>query len=171
MPNIDEMFPSKYLKGTVEFAKSQAFVLPMKEITQDTFDNEGEKETFWVIWFHEWEGKGFRLNQTNAKSVAAIHGPTTENWPGKKIVLFGMIGNTQNGPQMRIFVRAADAPAEAPSPGPTSPDEDPSPTPTSPAESSATGALPSGQPVPSGAPPVVSAPASPAPGNDDDLPF
>ncbi len=32
--------------------------------------------------------KKLALNKTNAKAIIALYGPNTEDWPGKKVVLF-----------------------------------------------------------------------------------
>jgi hypothetical protein len=54
-----------------------------KELTA----NGGRKSKKPVIYFKGAE-KGFALNKTNGKVIAALYGPNTEQWAGKKITLY-----------------------------------------------------------------------------------
>lgn len=47
----------------------------------------GRKSKKPIIWF-EGREKGLVLNKTNAKTIAAMYGTDTTEWPGKRITMF-----------------------------------------------------------------------------------
>ena len=84
MPNIDRMFPSRYLK--VGDLDGREIILTMKEVKME---NVGQaKESKPVLYFRG-AGKGMVLNVTNSKRIATFVGsPDTDDWPGHKVCLY-----------------------------------------------------------------------------------
>ena len=83
MPNLNEMFPSKFLKaGDID----QDYEVTICEVSQDTLGQGAEQEVKFVVHFDEFD-KGLVLNKTNANLIAAQHGQDTDGWIGKKVVL------------------------------------------------------------------------------------
>lgn len=86
MPNVHDMFPSKYVKSS-ELEKPVA--LTIKEVKLERVYNPRLGNTdVWVVYF-KGAKKGFVLNKVNAFSIAEILGsPDTEHWVGKTIELY-----------------------------------------------------------------------------------
>ncbi len=86
MPNINEMKDSKFLKKE---DCGQGILVTIKEVTQENVAQEGAPEQLkWCLHVEE-SDKPMVLNSTNATVIAAVCGsPETENWAGKKIVLY-----------------------------------------------------------------------------------
>jgi hypothetical protein len=108
MPNIDQMFPSKYLKaGDCEEAD---LILTIANVKFEELGQGDKAETKPVIYFDEAE-KGLVLNKTNATTIAELHGRTTEQWIGKRIAIYAteveMGGKVSMG--IRVRLRAPKA--------------------------------------------------------------
>lgn len=85
MPNVDQMFPSKYLKaGDCEEAD---LILTIAHVDMEDVGQGEQAESKPVVYFSEVE-KGLVLNKTNATTIAELHGRTTEQWTGKRIALY-----------------------------------------------------------------------------------
>lgn len=84
MPNINDAFPSNYLKAS-DLAGNQVVVT----IDRVEFELVGrEREEKAVVYFLG-KTKGVVLNKTNAKKITEIAGSAlTEEWHGVAIVLF-----------------------------------------------------------------------------------
>lgn len=83
MPNLNEMFPSKFLKAE---DIDQDYEVTIAEIASDTAGQGDEKKNVFVVYFEEFD-KGLCLNKTNGGLIAAQHGSNTDAWKGKKVVL------------------------------------------------------------------------------------
>ena len=82
MPNINDAFPSKYLKAADLKGKSVALT-----VTKVASENIGDDLK--LVVFFKGTDKGLVLNKTNANSIAAVTGSgDTDDWTGKKITLF-----------------------------------------------------------------------------------
>lgn len=108
MPNIDQMFPSKYLKaGDCEEAD---LTLTIASVKFEELGQGDKAETKPVVYFDEAE-KGLVLNKTNATTIAELHGRTTEQWIGKRIAIYAteveMGGKVSMG--IRVRLRAPKA--------------------------------------------------------------
>jgi hypothetical protein len=79
--NINEVFPSKYLKASDLQGKSVKVVVDRIEI-----EKMGE-DTKPVLYF-KGKGKGMVLNKSNAQVIAAHYSPETAGWLGKEIKLY-----------------------------------------------------------------------------------
>ncbi|MEA3439825.1 MAG: hypothetical protein U9R58_06050, partial [Chloroflexota bacterium] len=86
MPNIHDMFPSKYVKSG---ELNQPVVLTIKEVKYERVYNPRIGDTdVWVVYF-EGAKKGLILNKVNAFAIADILGsPDTEEWVGGEIELY-----------------------------------------------------------------------------------
>ncbi|MGI9489057.1 MAG: hypothetical protein ACR2RF_24865 [Geminicoccaceae bacterium] len=86
--NINEAFPSKYLKSADldELPGKECNVLISNVTLEDvgTQDNPEQKP---VVHFQGAE-KGMVLNKTNAMVLESAFGPETERWVGQKVTLF-----------------------------------------------------------------------------------
>ena len=80
--NIDNAFPSKYLKAA-DFATPTTYEIKVvyNELVGQTKDQKP------VIYFAE-SDKGMVLNKTNANTLKGIYGPDTGNWKGEPIELY-----------------------------------------------------------------------------------
>jgi hypothetical protein len=81
--NINELFPSRFVKG--EDIGENRPTLAIKVVTIEEMGKDKEKNP--VIWF-EGAKKGLVLNKTNAVTIGSLYGPETNNWAGKRITLF-----------------------------------------------------------------------------------
>jgi hypothetical protein len=80
--NIDDAFPSKYLKA--EDLNGKPYTLTMREVCMLEIDEGREKA---VLFFAESQ-KGLVLNQTNTNVIKSLFTKYTEQWAGKKIVVY-----------------------------------------------------------------------------------
>lgn len=81
MPNVNEMFPSRFLKA--QDLEGQEVEAVIKEIEETELDDESK----YVVTFVD-ASKGLVLNKTNATSIAARYGDETDAWLGKPIILY-----------------------------------------------------------------------------------
>jgi hypothetical protein len=83
--NINDAFPSKYLKASdLPDEGSQAFTIERIEIEEIGRDKDRKP----VIYFEEGH-KGLVCNKTNARTIAKVLGSEDfEDWTGKSISLF-----------------------------------------------------------------------------------
>ena len=80
--NINEVFPSKYLKSADIKGRPPLSVV-IREVTLEEMA-EGEHKP--VLYF-QGKQKGVVLNKTNSAMIAHTHSPETDNWIGKTILL------------------------------------------------------------------------------------
>ena len=79
--NINEAFPSKYLKASD--LQGRAIKVKMARVTSEKM---GE-DTKLVLYF-DGKQKGMVLNKSNAQMIAAVYSPETDGWIGKEIKLY-----------------------------------------------------------------------------------
>lgn len=79
--NINEVFPSKYLKASDLHGKSVKVVIDRVTVEKMGEDNKP------VLYFKGKE-KGMALNKSNAQMIAAVYSPETDGWVGKEIKLY-----------------------------------------------------------------------------------
>jgi hypothetical protein len=79
------MFPSKYIKA-VDLNDTD-WTLTMDRVELEKVGEPGEEEEKPALYFRKTK-KPLLLNKTNALTIAALHGPDTDGWAGKKITLF-----------------------------------------------------------------------------------
>lgn len=78
---VDEAFPSKYLKAT-DF-KGREVPVTMDRVEFEILNKEKK-----LILYFLGKAKGIVLNKTNAKMISKAYGGDTENWNGKPIILY-----------------------------------------------------------------------------------
>lgn len=101
--NINEAFPSKYLKAS-DLKGAKVRVTISRVESEEVGD--GKKP---VAYFNGKE-KGLVLNKTNAMIIASEHGPETEGWAGAEIYLYP--GKTQFNGQMVDCLKVETMPRE-----------------------------------------------------------
>jgi len=85
MPNVNEMFPSKYLKAADLQGHAVAVVIDRVELGE--VGQGDDKEQKWIMYF-EGKEKGLVLNKTNTNITAAAYGNDTDDWAGKPLELY-----------------------------------------------------------------------------------
>lgn len=100
--NINEAFPSKYLKADDLQGREvtvQIDHVAMEEVGKD-------KDVRAALYFRNKE-KGIVLNKTNATNIAAAYGPNTDDWSGQPVTLFTAWVDFQGKSVQAIRVRPA----------------------------------------------------------------
>ena len=123
MPNINDAFPSTFLKAYDLKGKTPTVTIDRVEFQQVRGGRTGAVETKPIVYFTG-KGKGLLLNKTNARAILAIaRTPITEDWRGVAITLYATVdtfGKEQHD-VIRIKAPAAVAapmPARRPAAGP-----------------------------------------------------
>jgi hypothetical protein len=80
MPNINEAFPSKFLKASD--LQGRQVTIKMDRAEFETISNERKL----VLYFIGKE-KGMVLNKTNANAIGKLYGDNTDDWHDQPIVL------------------------------------------------------------------------------------
>lgn len=113
--NINEVFPSKYLKAAD--LQGRQVTVKIRSAEQETMGDDRK-----LVVYFEGKEKGFVCNKTNANNIAALYGPDTDGWIGSEITLFEAMvdfqGKTVPSIRVRAPQRAAQrqAPAKQPTP-------------------------------------------------------
>jgi len=81
MPNINEMFPSKYLKAAD--LPEGGVVVTMGQVIREEIE---PGKPMYVLHF-QGKDRGLVLNKTNANMIGHIFGGQTEGWKGHQITL------------------------------------------------------------------------------------
>lgn len=120
MVDINEIYKSnsEYIKA--EDIGNNMWTMTIKTADVKKFDDGTSKI---ILTFNEWE-KCLPLNVTNARSIAAMYGHNSNDWPGRQIMLFTMMVDYAGKQTLGIRVRApmqASAPPQPSSPVHTSP--------------------------------------------------
>jgi len=103
MPEIDQLFPSKFLK-TADLDGHEVTVT----IERVAVEAAGKRQQSKPVLYFVGKKKGLILNRTNADAIAAIVGSTkTEAWAGKTIRLFVTETQFQGRPIPAIRIKKA----------------------------------------------------------------
>lgn len=103
MPNINDAFPSNYLKAS-DLQGSQ----PVVTIDRVAFEPVGRDKEMKPILYFTGKEKGLVLNKTNAKNIAHLCGSfQTEDWTGFAIRLYSANVEFQGDTVEAIRVKAA----------------------------------------------------------------
>lgn len=104
MSNINDIFPSKYVKATDLNGLDHPVTIDHLEEKVKVGRDEDE---VCILYFKN-KRKGMILNKTNAKTIAGLHGPETDNWDDKAITLYATEvefgGQTTLGIRIRLNV-------------------------------------------------------------------
>jgi len=86
MPNINDIFPSKYLKA--HDLKGKSPTVTIDRVVLEQVRGRKGTDTKAVVYFRG-KAKGMLFNKTNAQSVTQIaHSPVTEQWAGVAVTLY-----------------------------------------------------------------------------------
>lgn len=122
MPNIQDAFPSKYLKAAD--LQGRDVVVTMDHVD---FEPVGQERRMKAVLYFQGKDKGLVLNKTNANRITEITGSAlTEEWRGHRIRLFPT--ETQFGGDMVDCIRVRPANGAAmrmTRPAPPPPDPEP----------------------------------------------
>jgi hypothetical protein len=90
------LYPSKYL-GAVDLHGQDA-TLTMRRVVVEELETTAGKKKKPILYFEETrkkaeqngaEEKRLVMNKTNAMTIASLYGNEVDQWPGKRITLFG----------------------------------------------------------------------------------
>lgn len=100
--NINEAFPSKYLKASD--LQGRRIEVIMADVKTEKLGDD-----FKPILYFKGKEKGVVLNKTNANAIIDAYGPETDEWFGKPIILFEAMVEFQGkrGPAIRVDVPRA----------------------------------------------------------------
>lgn len=117
MPNINDAFPSKYLKA--DDLKGNRILVTIDHVS---FETVGDDENKAIVYFRG-KDKGLVLNRTNAASIVEITGSAeTDDWHGHRVVLFPTKVDFQG--KRTLAIRIDNPPKGKPAPPPPPPAED-----------------------------------------------
>lgn len=119
--NIEEAFPSKYLKAAD--LKGNKITVKMDRVEAETVGDDSK-----VILYFQGKDKGLVLNVTNKNMIVDLYGPETDDWIGQPIVLYEAMVQYQSKmvPAIRVSgpPRAMMRPAAAVNRAPSDPRSD-----------------------------------------------
>lgn len=111
--NIDQAFPSKYIKESDLAGRShQLQIAKLQPEDVGTPDKPARK----LVVYFAGAQKGLVLNRTNAEAIAIVHGRETDAWIGRTIELYPATAFFQGRNVPAIRVRGIAA-AAGPTPG------------------------------------------------------
>lgn len=117
MANINEAFPSNYLK-----ASDLGGASPIVTIDRVEFEPVGREKEMKAVVYFEGKDKGMVLNKTNAKNISGLVGSfETDDWVGFRIRLYATNVEFQGETVEAIRVKAAPANGNVARPQPTPP--------------------------------------------------
>lgn len=128
MPNINEAFPSKFLK-----ASDLKGAEPIVTVDRVEYEEVGKDKDRKAVLYFVGKDKGLVLNKTNANKITQLlNSPVTEEWHGRKIRLYAT--ETNFGSELVDCIRVKPVPSAgngsrppqvAPPPPPPPPVEEP----------------------------------------------
>jgi len=84
--NINELYPSKYLKASD--LKGREANVEIEDVMIEKIGRDGDKRPVASL---VGKNKRFVINKTNVRTIGDLHGPDTEDWIGKRIVIYPTI--------------------------------------------------------------------------------
>jgi hypothetical protein len=75
--------------------------LKIKDVTEEVVGSGKEKETKLCVWFNN-QKQGLLLNKTNNRTLRGAYGDETDDWIGKRVVVF--VTETDRGPGLRVRI-------------------------------------------------------------------
>src|SRR3990167_654142 len=123
MTNINEAFPSKYIKAAD--LKGRQVPVKMDRTEYEMIGNDKK-----LILYFVGKEKGMVLNKTNANNIADLYGDDTEDWLNQEIILFEAMVDFQGKtvPAIRVKGPVKTARAARPSSADMGRDDVPPPT-------------------------------------------
>jgi hypothetical protein len=83
MVNINDEFPSKYLKAAD--LQGHAVKLTIRDVVTEQINTDRK-----LIMYFNNRDKGMVLNKTNARTIGDVFGEDTDDWLGKAVEVFAM---------------------------------------------------------------------------------
>ena len=121
MPNINDAFPSKYLKASALQGQE-----PVVTIDRVDFEPVGRDREMKAVLYFAGKQKGLVLNKTNATKITDITGTAiTEEWHGARVRLYSAEATFGGDTYDVIRVKAVTKPATQVAPPPPPPPADP----------------------------------------------
>jgi hypothetical protein len=125
MPNINDAFPSKYLKAS-DLNGSE----PVVTIDRVDFEPVGRDREMKAVLYFAGKQKGLVLNKTNANKITEITGSAiTEEWHGACVRLYSAEatfgGDTYDVVRVKPVAKPAMARMTPPPPPPPNPHDEP----------------------------------------------
>lgn len=118
MPNINEVYPSKYLKAE----DLQGREIPVT-IARVEIEKIGQGNDYKPVAYFEGKDKGVALNKTNSTNIAAAYGPETDDWVGCRVVLYTAWVEYQGKSVQAIRIRPAQEQQRRSAPTPPPPQQ------------------------------------------------
>lgn len=95
MTDYRSLYDKDYI-GAWDLQDKDVTVTISKVIGGQLTGQGGRKARKPIIYMHKTD-KGFALNATNGKTIAALYGPLIENWAGKRITLYKSVTRNPDG--------------------------------------------------------------------------
>lgn len=112
---ISEMFPRKYATG--EDLQGKTLMLTIVGVKAEKMSPQpGSPPVDKYVLFFQEAKKGIVLNRTLAEQIAAIHGPETDDWIGKRITIYPLPMTVAGKHRVAIRARAANGGEKTPPP-------------------------------------------------------
>jgi hypothetical protein len=109
MPNIDDYYPSKFLRASD--LKGKEITVTIDRVEAEEFEQDGVKRPKPVVHFRNNGLKALVLNKTNSTRIAtALGNKDTDAWTGKQVRLFPDMEEFKGQVHEVVRVRRAPAP-------------------------------------------------------------
>ena len=79
----------------------EELLLKIKDVTEEPIGAGKEKEMKLCVWFTN-QKQGLLLNKTNNRTLRGAFGDETDEWVGKRVVVFAT--DTDRGPGLRVRI-------------------------------------------------------------------
>lgn len=84
--NVNQLFPSKWVKA--HDLNGKRVPVTIQRVSVEEVQGDTGKENVPAVWF-KGATKALLMNKTIAMQIAALHGPETDDWTGKRVTLYG----------------------------------------------------------------------------------
>jgi hypothetical protein len=101
VPNINDAFPSNYLKAS-DIRGSE----PVVTIDHVAFEPVGRQKEMKAVVYFKGKEKGVVLNKTNKNTIVGLYGTETDEWTGQPIEMFAALVDFQGKQTEAIRFRA-----------------------------------------------------------------
>jgi hypothetical protein len=102
--NINDVFPSKYLKAADLNGKT--VTLTIKDVGVETIGDDDK-----LVVYFKGKDKGLVMNKTNSNNIAMVFGPDTDGWLEQEISVYPTMVDFQGRSMEAIRVKANPRPA------------------------------------------------------------
>ena len=91
---------SRWMKAA-DLDEREELLLRIKDVTEEPVGTGKEKEAKLCVWFNNHK-QGLLLNKTNNRTLRGAFGDETDEWVGKRVVVF--VVETERGPGLRVRI-------------------------------------------------------------------